>query len=384
MRRLLLVAAGAAGILDTAFLIGVIAPYAVSLGADERLAGLIAGLYGMASLPASIAAAFIVDRLGRLRSLALGLWVDSLSVAAYGLADSVPELAVYRVIHGVGGSLVYPAYLASVGDQAAPGRLGSSLGVYLAPVGAVIGLGAVAGAALLQLLGFQGLFTLISAAIAVGAASATLLAATQRGAQPRRPRAREVLHGLRAGGRVLAAALASITLLYLGFGLLVGGLGPALIAAGHAASEEEAAAAANTLIGLSSLAAAAALPPLGRLLDRRGATAALLAPGLAGSAALAASTLEPTLFPAYGLAVATGLLGSSYLVLRTPAPAAAAAAQQVFNILGVAIGAPLGGLAASKSLQYLLLAAAAASTAATATATWGYTALHQQPLPADR
>ncbi|NOZ89129.1 MAG: MFS transporter [Crenarchaeota archaeon] len=370
--------------LDTAFLIGVIAPYAVSLGADERLAGLIAGLYGMASLPASVAAAFIVDRLGRLRSLALGLWVDSLSVLAYGFADSVSELAVYRVVHGVGGSLVYPAYLASVGDQAAPGRLGGSLGAYLAPVGAVIGVGALAGAALLRLLGFQGLFTALSAAIAAGAAAATLLAAgSPAAARGRRVGAREVLEGIRAGGRALAAALASITLLYLGFGLLVGGLGPALLAAGHAASEEEAAAAANTLIGLSSLAAAAALPPLGRLLDSRGAPTAVLAPGLAGSAALAASALEPTLFPGYGLAVASGLLGSSYLVLRTPAPAAAAAAQQVFNILGVAIGAPLGGLAASVSPPTLLLAAAAASAAAAATASWGHTALHKQPLPAE-
>lgn len=55
---------GFAGILDTSFMIPIIALYAESLGASRAEAGFIAGFYSKVAIPASIIAGILVDRIG--------------------------------------------------------------------------------------------------------------------------------------------------------------------------------------------------------------------------------------------------------------------------------------------------------------------------------
>jgi len=62
---------GFIGVADTAFMLPVISAYAKFLGADEALAGLIAGLYSIVAIPASLMMGVSVDILGRRRALLL-------------------------------------------------------------------------------------------------------------------------------------------------------------------------------------------------------------------------------------------------------------------------------------------------------------------------
>ena len=373
--------AGLAGILDTAFLLGVVSAYALKLGADEVEASIAAGAYGMVALPASIAAAIAVERLGSRRALTLGLSWDALSVAAYGFASSVGQLIALRGIHALGGSLVYPAYLAAAGRRAeATGRAGVVIAGYLAVVGAVVGLGALAGAAALAALGFKGLFIILSILIALGA-----LAAAASGVDYRPP-VEGIARGLAAAGRQVASGLAVIFLLYIGFGLLVGGLAPGLEKEGLVGSEEEAGVLANTAVGVASLVGSAFMIAAGAAADRGLLHIVAPASGLAGAAALylspgAEGAGLALLFAVYGLAVGGLLFASSYLVLQSKAKGAAAGLQQLVNIAGVALGAPAaGGILRAYGLEGLLAAAALATAAAGLTAVPGALAA-RRPSP---
>ncbi|WP_218184405.1 MFS transporter, partial [Aeropyrum camini] len=119
---LLLALAGFAGLMDTAFLLGVVAAYAEHLGASKAEAGFIAGLYSMVAIPASLAAGLAVDKVGRKKALVAGLAWDTLAIALYTTASTPGELALYRALHAIGGSLVYPAFFSIVGDAGGRGR----------------------------------------------------------------------------------------------------------------------------------------------------------------------------------------------------------------------------------------------------------------------
>lgn len=368
--------AGLAGILDTAFLLGVVSAYALRLGADEVEASIAAGVYSMVALPASVLAVIAVERLGSRRALTLGLSWDAASIAAYGFVSSVEQLMAVRAIHAIGGSLVYPAYLAGAGRRAEEaGRAGVVVAAYLAVIGVMVGLGALAGAAALAAFGFRGLFALLSALVALGALSAAASGVDYR------PPAGGLLGGLAAAGRQVASGLAVIFLLYTGFGFLVGGLPPGLEKEGLVATEEEAGALANTAIGIASLVGSAFMLAVGAAADRGMLHLAAPASGLAGAAALylapqADGVLLATLFAVYGLAVGGLLFASSYLVLQAPRKGAAAGLQQLVNIAGVAVGAPsAGGILAAYGLQGLLAAAALATLAAGLAAVPGALAL---------
>ncbi len=355
---------GFTGIVDTAFMIALIAPYAKKLGASDPEAGFIAALYSIVALPASIVAGALVDRIGRKRSLALGLAWDAVVVFLYSVVDSLRGLTLVRGLHALGGSLVYPAFLASVGDRTVGyAGTGTWIGRYLAAVASAVALGALAASSIVRLLGFEATFRVLSAVILLGFASSLLVKETSRGQNPL-----TALRSVWAYKRSVVPGLALIFLLYVSFGAIIGGLGPALLSEGIAATEEEASSIVGASVGVASAVSVPLFIASGTALDRGWGRRILVLSALATIAYwyVATYTKDPlwitTSSLLYGLPIASFMTASSYMVLHVSqgSRGSASGLQQVFNILGIAFGAPLAGLAVERwgleGLGFLVIA----------------------------
>src|SRR5580704_10554326 len=73
-----------------------------ALGMSKRMGGLLAGLTLAASAVGGLMFGFIADRIGRTRALMASILVYSLASGACGLSQTVIELAIFRVILGLG------------------------------------------------------------------------------------------------------------------------------------------------------------------------------------------------------------------------------------------------------------------------------------------
>lgn len=352
---------GLAGILDTSIAIPTIAAYAQYLGASEALAGLITGLYSMVALPASLVAGVVVDRVGRRRALSAGLVWDSLSVAGYAASSTPEQLALFRALHAIGGSLVYPAYISRIAGYGERGGRGLYLGYALAAVGLSVGIGVSLGGLAAAALGFERVYLAVSALLMAAAAASLAL---EEEPLPRRPGVRDIVSGLRAAAGPVALGLSIIFTGYLALGLITGGLAPALLKEGIAETERDASAKTGLIIGGAVAASVATMPILGASCDRYGLKRPIslaLAASLAGVASYPITSLEAYSLiaaAAGGLGLGGILLASTLLLTTAPRESrgSAIALQQVFNILGIAVGAPLGGiLAGAYGLSPLIL-----------------------------
>ncbi len=365
LERMIMVFAGFAGILDTSFLIPVIANYAVSLGASEAQAGFIASLYSMVAIPASIVAGLLIDRFGRRRMLALGLLWDSASMLLYALAMNPLQLAFVRAIHAIGGSLVFPAYIARSREISGE-RVGLGLGLMLAPVALAIAIGSSIAGVTVAALGFRIPFTLI--ALILGVAGILALTLPPRPEERAWRGLRGVISGLEEVGSRALAGLWVITMLYMSLGMIVGGLGPSLINVGVVETEEEATMVVGVSVALSSLVAVFFFVINGLLSDRFGAFIVLLYSSIIGAFGFVVAAANPVVpgvvagLAIFGVGLAGLMLVSTILVSEAPprARGTSIGLQQVLNILGVALGAPLGGILASIGPRSLLLTAAIA------------------------
>ena len=118
------------GTMDNNALIPVITFYALALGADPLMAGLIVGAYSFVHIPANVVFGRLADRLGRKRPLVFGLLWDAVSLALYAIASSPIALLLVRLSHGLGGGFVGPASMALVSDRADPARKGRAFALY--------------------------------------------------------------------------------------------------------------------------------------------------------------------------------------------------------------------------------------------------------------
>lgn len=353
---------GFAGILDTSFMIPVIALYAKSLGASEAEAGFIAGFYSMVAIPASVVAGILVDRMGRKRMLVAGLLWDAVSVFLYSVVVSSSQLLVVRGLHAVGGSLVYPAFIARTREISGE-RVGYGMGRLLAPVALAIALGSASAGFLTYMLGYRIPFILLSLIILL----AGILALTL----PERPEERSwrglrgVVEGIREAGLPAASGLWLILVLYITLGIIVGGLATS-ISGVVVPGEREARLLTGMGVAASSLVAAVSLVLSGLVSDARGVRLVILysiALSTLGFILPAAVPSPQTIllgFIVFGVGLGGFLLSSTILVTKVSAKARGTAVglQQVLNIVGVAVGAPMGGLLADMSSYHVLVAAA--------------------------
>lgn len=341
--------------LDNFAQLPVLAPLAVSLGADSLLAGVILGAYSLSNLAGNVLVGPILDRRGAGIPLVAGLAATSVVLAGYAVARSPEVLLGLRLLHGATAAAIVPAVFMLAG-AGAPGRVLGRMGA----LGAMIGVAAMAGPPLSGILasrkGIPAVYAILAGVFAM-AALATVLAIGVRGAPLRRGRAARppgpadrpearlaalLWQGHRSGllhhwmgGAALVFAVSSLSLL-LPLGLTA--------AAGERATLE-----AGRLLGVFSVAATVVMLSLSRL-RRQLPPHALMA--LAGGGlmvmALTLGGLARSEPGAYGRAfLLLALMGVGY---GTTFPSLAA---------GVALRAPEGAAGRAQALFYAFFSAGA-------------------------
>ena len=129
--------------IDNFALLPVIGPRAQELGGTPFLVGIAIAAYSLANLAFDPIGGALADRLGRRRVVVAALIISPLAIGVYALADSLPLFLLARVVHGASGGVLAAALFALLGDVAAPGERGKTLG----RAGALIGVAAVVGPA---------------------------------------------------------------------------------------------------------------------------------------------------------------------------------------------------------------------------------------------
>jgi MFS family permease len=114
--------------IDNFALLPVIGPRAQELGGTPFLVGIAIAAYSLANLAFNLIGGALADRLGRRRVVVAALVISPLAIAVYALADSLPLFLTARVVHGASGGVLAAALFALLGDVAAPGERGKTLG----------------------------------------------------------------------------------------------------------------------------------------------------------------------------------------------------------------------------------------------------------------
>ena len=73
---------------------------------------------------------WLSDVIGRKWLIAVGMWIQALSIAMVVLVHDFSAYALSAVMLGIGTAMVYPTLLAAIGDVAHPSWRASAVGVY--------------------------------------------------------------------------------------------------------------------------------------------------------------------------------------------------------------------------------------------------------------
>lgn len=146
---------------------GIIVPilpiYATELGASGTALGLIVSVFSVARGVLQPVVGGYSDRTGRKLFLAAGMIIYAVAGITYALADSVPQLLVIRVFHGVGSAMIVPVAMSYVASMAPEGGEGRAMGQLNVALFLGIGGGPVLGGVFLDWLGTASSFYVMSA-----------------------------------------------------------------------------------------------------------------------------------------------------------------------------------------------------------------------------
>lgn len=178
----------------------------IASGLDASLSGLqwtVSG-YTLAMASLLLFSGSMADRLGRRRTFVAGLSVFSLASLLCSLAPSVELLVVFRVLQGIGASMLNPVAMSIITNTFTdPRERAQAVGVWGAVFGISMALGPIVGGALVSTAGWQWIF-LINVPLGLAAIALTLrFVPESRAPRPRRfdP----------AGQALVIALLASVT-----------------------------------------------------------------------------------------------------------------------------------------------------------------------------
>ncbi len=337
---------GFIGIADTAFMLPMISAYALSLGANEALAGLIAGLYSIVAIPASLIMGISVDILGRRRALLLAFLSDSIIVYAYSLVVNPTQLFLVRALHAIGGSLTFPAIIAFVGDIKTA-SLGRSFALFWIGAGSSIGIGSVISGLVTSTLGFKAVFQVLSVVMIIGLFLSFFIPETLS----KRSEPKKVFMEIKKSMSWLLSSYVSIYALYYAFGVITGILSLTLMNV-LGIIKEDAVKITGFYIGLSTIVSIALFYLFGMITDKKG----LKVPAIIGFTGLTLSQIILAFNLTWNFillsSVALGVAMSALLTLSTVIASSTSQTsrgtsigfQQIMNILGVATAAPVSGL----------------------------------------
>ena len=347
---------GFVALIDTSMISPVMASYALSLGADELTASVIAALYSMIAIPMSAVAGLVVDKIGRRGPLIAGLVADAVVMIGYLSSPSPFQLLLSRAAHAVADSFVVPSALAAIGD-AFQQALGKTLAFFWTFVALAIVVGSGSATAIVSRFGFAGVFATV--AVLIGAVAVYSLIAKPLTLQG----------GVVSGGSgktnaissfavTVAAASLSMMVLYLVIGGVVGTL-PSILVRVAGMEERFAAAQIGTFMALSTGLSIPSFFASARIADRYSPFSSLLIGLIAVSISsallqLGVETSVLRLVAALVFSVALGFVfhGSSHAVLQLPKEVRGKASGilNAFGLLGVAVGAPLTAIVAASGI----------------------------------
>jgi len=147
---------------DSNAAIPIIATYAGKLGASLIFTGFIVGIYSMVHIPSNLIFGRLVDKFGRKKLIAFGVFLDGLSLLLYALAQNPLFLLFGRIIHGIGGGFGGPATMAYISDATTQRRSGRGMALYGMSIGFSNLIGFMLGGLVAQIIGANILFFIIA------------------------------------------------------------------------------------------------------------------------------------------------------------------------------------------------------------------------------
>lgn len=312
------------------------------IGGGDFSVGLVTGAFAITGLACRPIAGNLADRRGRRPIVILGALLTAIAGALYFIPAGVPGLVVARLFLGAGEGMVYTAGSAWVVDLAPPEKRGRIIGYYGLAIWGGLTLGPPIGELLLRASSFEMVWAFAMAAPLLGAAIAWRIPDTFTNVSPE---------------PIAARRLIERTSLLPGVGLALGSMGFASVAAflvlhleardiGHGAEVFAAFAATVVLARLAG----------GWLPDRYGPVPCIIGVGAVECAGLLAIMTADSLAVAVAGAMALGaafslLLPSLALLAVNRVPesrrGAAMGTLTAFFDVGIGLGAPLAGVAAS-------------------------------------
>ena len=124
------------------------------------------------------------DRIGRKRTLQSGLAIFGLASAAAALADSTIAMVAARAAMGVGAALIMPSTLSIITDVFPERERGKAIGIWAGMAALGIGLGPLAGGALLEWASWEWVFLINVPVVVAGIALGLVLVPDSRDPAP--------------------------------------------------------------------------------------------------------------------------------------------------------------------------------------------------------
>jgi len=160
---------------DSNAAIPIIATYALDLGASLLFMGFIVGIYSMVHIPSNLLFGRLVDKFGRKRLIAFGVFLDGVSLLLYALAQDPYFLLFARIIHGIGGGFGGPATMAYISDATTQRRSGRGMALYGISIGFSNLIGFMLGGLVAERIGASNLFFIIAIILFVMSFTSLLL-----------------------------------------------------------------------------------------------------------------------------------------------------------------------------------------------------------------
>lgn len=124
------------------------------------------------------------DRIGRKRTLVIGMVLFGITSALCSTADSATELIVYRALMGIGAAAVQPQTLSIIQNVFEPDERPKAIGIWAAASGIAIALGPITGGALLEFFWWGSVFLVNVPIVIIGVALIVVLVPESKDPNP--------------------------------------------------------------------------------------------------------------------------------------------------------------------------------------------------------
>ncbi|MHA1458782.1 MAG: MFS transporter [Promethearchaeota archaeon] len=160
---------------DSNAAIPIIATYSIDLGASLLFMGFIVGIYSMVHIPSNLIFGRLVDKFGRKKLIAFGIFLDGVSMLLYAVAQDPLFLLFGRIVHGIGGGFGGPATMSYISDATSQKRSGRGMALYGMSIGFSNLVGFMLGGLVAQIIGVKSLFFIIAIILFIMSLTSLLL-----------------------------------------------------------------------------------------------------------------------------------------------------------------------------------------------------------------